>query len=165
MMPGLPERGTHDHLRHRTTTLFAAPDIAPGEVIDQLHRRHRSAEFLKYLRTIDAQVPERLDVHLVMDNFATHKTATVRRWLARHPRFRGHFPPTSASWINQVERFFAALTERQIRRGTHRSTLELERAIMGYLAIHSRDPKPFVWTKSADQILESLKRFCMRISD
>jgi transposase len=165
MMPGLPERRTYDYLRHGTTTLFAALDIATGEVIGQLHRRHRSTEFLKFLRTIDAQVPEQLDVHLVMDNYGTHKTATVRRWLARHPRFHVHFTPTSASWINQVERFFATLTERQIRRGTHRSTLELERAIKDYLAIHNRDPKPFVWTKSADQILESLKRFCMRTSN
>jgi transposase len=165
MMPGLPERRTHDYLRYGTTTLFAALDIATGEVIGELHRRHRSIEFLQFLRTIDAAVPQELAVHLVMDNYGTHKTATVRRWLSRHPRFHVHFTPTSASWINQVERFFATLTQRQIRRGTHRSTLELERAIKAYLHNHNLDPRPFVWTKTADQILESLKRFCLRTSN
>ena len=165
MMPGLPERRTHDYVRHGTTTLFAALDIATGEVIGEMHRRHRSTEFLKFLRTIDAQVPPELDVHLVMDNYGTHKTVTVRRWLARRPRFHVHFTPTSASWITQVERFFSTLTQRQIRRGTHRSTVELERAIKAYLQTHNRDPRPFVWTKTADQILESLKRFCMRTSN
>jgi transposase len=157
MMPGLPERRTHDYQRHGTTTLFAALDIASGEVIGELHRRHRSSEFLKFLRTIEANVPDTLEVHLVMDNYGTHKTRIVRGWLARHPRFHVHF--------NQVERFFATLTQRQIRRGTHRSTVELERAIRGYLQNHNRDPRPFVWTKTADQILESLKRFCMRTSN
>jgi transposase len=165
MMPGLPERRTHDYLRYGTTTLFAALDIATGEVIGELHRRHRSIEFLQFLRTIDAAAPQELAVHLVMDNYGTHKTATVRRWLSRHPRFHVHFTPTSASWINQVERFFATLTQRQIRRGTHRSTLELERAIKAYLHNHNLDPRPFVWTKTADQILESLKRFCLRTSN
>ena len=165
MMPGLPERRTHDYERHGTTTLFAALDIATGEVIGQMHRRHRSSEFLKFLRTIDQSTPQQLDVHLVMDNYGTHKTLAVRRWMARHPRFHVHFTPTSASWINQVERFFATLTQRQIRRGTHRSTIELERAIKGYLKLHNEDPAPFVWTKTADQILESLKRFCMRTSN
>lgn len=165
MMPGLPERRTHDYMRHGTTTLFAALDIATGEIIGEMHRRHRSGEFLKFLRTIEATVPPKLDVHLVMDNYGTHKTITVQRWLARHPRFHVHFTPTSASWINQVERFFATLTQRQIRRGTHRSTVELERAIKAYLQNYNRNPKPFVWTKTADQILESLKRFCMRTSN
>ena len=165
MMPGLPERRTHDYLRYGTTTLFAALDIATGEVISELHRRHRSTEFLKFLRTIEATVPADLAVHLVMDNSGTHKTATVRRWLVRHPRFHVHFTPTSASWINQVERFFATLTERQIRRGTHRSTIELERAIKAYLHTDNRDPRPFVWTKTADQILDNVKRFCMRTSN
>ena len=165
LAPGIPERRTHDYARHGTTTLFAALDIATGEVIGELHRRHRSTEFLKFLRTIEANVPETLDVHLVMDNYGTHKTATVRRWWARHPRFHVHFTPTSASWINQVERFFATLTQRQIRRGTHRSTVELERAIKSYLQTHNRDPRPFVWTKTADQIFDSLKRFCMRTSN
>jgi transposase len=165
MLPGRPERRTHDYLRYGTTTLFAALDIATGEVISELHRRHRSTEFLKFLRTIEATVPADLAVHLVMDNSGTHKTATVRRWLVRHPRFHVHFTPTSASWINQVERFFATLTERQIRRGTHRSTIELERAIKAYLHTYNRDPRPFVWTKTADQILDSVKRFCMRTSN
>jgi transposase len=165
MMPGVPERRTHDYSRHGTTTLFAALNIATGKVIGELHRRHRSQEFLQFLRTIDETVPKRLEVHLVMDNYGTHKTPTVKRWLARNPRFHVHFTPTSASWINQVERWFATLTERQIRRGTHRSTVELENAIRDYLALNNRDPKPFVWTKTADQILESIKRFCMRTSN
>lgn len=126
---------------------------------------HRSQEFLQFLRTIDEMVPKKLEVHLVMDNYGTHKTPTVKRWLARNPRFHVHFTPTSASWLNQVERWFATLTERQIRRGTHRSTVELESAIRDYLALNNRDPKPFVWTKTADQILESIKRFCMRTSN
>jgi transposase len=165
MLPGVPERRTHDYRRHGTTTLFAALDIATGKVIGELHRRHRSSEFLQFLRTIDAAVPHKLDVHLVMDNYGTHKTPTVRRWLARNPRFHVHFTPTSASWLNQVERWFATLTERQIRRGTHRSTVELERAIRSYLALSNRDPKPFVWTKTADQIFDSLQRFCARTSN
>ena len=140
-------------------------NIATGKVIGELHRRHRSQEFLQFLRTIDETVPKKLEVHLVMDNYGTHKTPTVKRWLARNPRFHVHFTPTSASWLNQVERWFATLTERQIRRGTHRSTVELESAIRDYLAVNNRDPKPFVWTKTADQILESIKRFCMRTSN
>lgn len=165
MMPGLPERRTHDYSRHGTTTLFAALNIATGKIIGEVHRRHRAKEFLAFLRTIDAAVPAKLDVHLVMDNYGTHKTPSVKAWLARHPRFHTHFTPTSASWLNQVERWFAILTERQIRRGTHRSTVELEKAIRGYLDIYNRNPKPFVWTKSADQILDSIKRFCLRTSN
>lgn len=165
MMPGVPERRTHDYSRHGTTTLFAALNIATGKVIGQLHRRHRGREFLDFLRAIEAAVPQKLDVHLVMDNYGTHKTPTVKRWLARHPRFHAHFTPTSASWLNQVERWFATLTQKQIRRGTHRSTVELEQAIRSYLNVYNRDPKPFVWTKTADQILESIKRFCMRTSN
>jgi transposase len=165
MMPGVPERRTHDYSRHGTTTLFAALNIATGKVIGELHRRHRSQEFLKFLRTIEETVPNSLDVHLVMDNYGTHKTPTVRRWLARNPRFHVHFTPTSASWLNQVERWFATLTARQLRRGTHRSTVELENAIRDYLKLSNRDPKPFQWTKTADQILESIKRFCMRTSN
>ena len=165
MMPGVPERRTHDYSRHGTTTLFAALNIATGKVIGELHRRHRSQEFLQFLRTIDESVPKKLEVHLVMDNYGTHKTPTIKRWLARNPRFHVHFTPTSASWLNQVERWFATLTERQIRRGTHRSTVELESAIRDYLALNNRDPKPFAWTKTADQILESIKRFCMRTSN
>jgi transposase len=165
MMPGLPERRTHDYSRHGTTTLFAALDTATGEVIGQLHRRHRAREFLQFLTAIDEATPQKLDVHLVMDNYGTHKTPSVKRWLARHPRFHAHFTPTSASWLNQVERWFATLTEKQIRRGTHRSTVELEQAIRNYLNVYNRNPKPFVWTKTADQILESLKRFCIRTSN
>lgn len=165
MMPGVPERRTHDYVRHGTTTLFAALDVATGKVIGELHRRHRNLEFLKFLKSIEAQVPADLDVHLVMDHYGTHKTPTVRRWLARHPRFTVHFTPTSSSWVNQVERFFATLIERQIRRGTHRSTVELERAIKDCLRTHNEDPRPFTWTKTADQILDSIRRFCMRTSD
>ena len=165
LAPGVAERRTHDYMRHGTTTLFAAFDIATGKVIGELHRRHRSKEFLQFLRTIDANVPAVLDVHLVMDNYGTHKTPSIRNWLARHPRFHVHFTPTSASWLNQVERWFALLSEKQIKRGTHRSTVELERAIRDYLALYNTDPRPFMWTKTADQIFESLGRFCKRISD
>ncbi|MCP5233469.1 MAG: IS630 family transposase [Zoogloeaceae bacterium] len=165
LAPGLPERRTHDYMRHGTTTLFAALDVATGEVIGELHRRHRSNEFLTFLRTIEANVPADLDIHLVMDNYGTHKTPKVRSWFARHPRFHVHFTPTSASWINQVERWFADLTEKQIRRGTHRSTRQLEQAIRDYLARYNDDPKPFAWTKSANEILASIERFCLRISN
>jgi len=165
LAPGIPERRTHDYMRHGTTTLFAALDIATGEVIGELHRRHRSAEFLQFLRTIDANVPAQLDIHLVMDNYGTHKTPTIKAWFARHPRFHVHFTPTSASWLNQVERWFATLTEKYIRRGTHRSTRQLEQAIKQYLNINNSNPKPFVWAKSADDILASIERFCLRISN
>jgi len=165
LAPGIAERRTHDYERHGTTTLFAALDIATGEVIGQLHRRHRGTEFLKFLRTIEASVPPQLDVHLVMDNYGTHKTPTVRAWFARHPRFHIHFTPTSASWLNQVERWFATLTEKQIRRGTHRSTRQLEDAIRRYLEIYNAEPQPFIWAKSADDIMASIERFCLRISN
>lgn len=165
LAPGLPERRTHDYMRHGTTTLFAALDIATGEVIGELHRRHRSDEFLKFLRTIEANVPADLDIHLVMDNYGTHKTPKVRNWFARHPRFQVHFTPTSASWLNQVERWFATLTEKQIRRGTHRSTRQLERAVRDYLQTYNTDPTPVAWAKPADDILTSIERFCLRISN
>jgi transposase len=165
LAPGIPERRTHDYERHGTTTLFAALYLASGKVIGELHRRHRGQEFLAFLRTIDANVPASLDVHLVMDNYGTHKTPAVRGWLARHPRFKVHFTPTSSSWLNLIERWFALLSERQIKRGTHRSTMELERAIRHYLNTHNSQPKPFVWTKSADEILASVARFCSRISN
>ncbi len=165
LAPGVAERRTHDYIRHGTTTLFAALDLASGSVIGELHRRHRSREFLAFLRTIDTNVPPKLDVHLVMDNYGTHKTPSVKGWLARRSRFHVHFTPTSSSWLNLVERWFALLSERQIKRGTHRSTLELERAIRQYLDNYNKDPKPLVWTKSADQILASVARFCKRISD
>lgn len=165
LAPGIPERRTHDYMRHGATSLFAALDIATGEVIGQLHRRHRSHEFLKFLRTLEASAPAALDVHLIMDNYGAHKTPAVRAWFARHPRFQVHFTPTSASWLNQVERWFATLTQKQIRRGTHRSTRQLEDAIRQYLAIYNADPTPFVWTKSADDILATIERFCLRISN
>ncbi|MBK8763702.1 MAG: IS630 family transposase [Steroidobacteraceae bacterium] len=165
MAPGTPERRTHDYMRHGTTTLFAALDIATGKVIGQTHRRHRASEFLSFLRTIEANVPAELDVHLVMDNYATHKTPAIRAWFARHPRFQIHFTPTSASWLNQVERWFSTLTQKYLRRGTHRSTRQLEQAIRQYLESHNADSKPFVWTKSADDILASIQRFCLRISN
>lgn len=163
--PGLPERRTHDYMRHGTTTLFAALNIATGEVIGELHRRHRSGEFLQFLRTIEANVPPEQNVHLVMDNYGTHKTPAIKAWFARHPRFQVHFTPTSASWLNQVERWFAEITRKQIRRGTHRSTWALEQAIRQYLDTYNQHPRPFVWAKTADQILDSIRRFCLRISE
>jgi transposase len=165
LAPGIPERRTHDYERHGTTTLFAALDIATGKVIGEMHRRHRSSEFLQFLRTIDANTPQPLDVHLVMDNYGTHKTDSIRNWLTRHPRFHVHFTPTSASWLNQVERWFATLTQRCIRRGTHRSTRELEQAIRHHIEINNASPKPFIWSKTAEDILASVERFCHRISD
>ena len=165
LAPGVAERRTHDYKRHGTTSLFAALDLASGRVIGELHRRHRSKEFLTFLRTIETNVPASLDVHLILDNYGTHKTPSVKAWFARHPRFHVHFTPTSASWLNLVERFFALLTTRQIKRGAHRSTRELEQAIRSYLNIYNEDPKPFIWTKTADEILASLARFCSRISD
>jgi transposase len=163
LVPGMPERRTHDYMRHGTTTLFAALDIATGEVIGEVHRRHRSSEFLRFLRTIEASVAPHLDVHLVMDNYGTHKTPSIKAWFARHPRFQVHFTPTSASWLNQVERWFATLTERYLRRGTHRSTRQLEDAIRRYLDLYNTHPQPFIWSKSADEILASLERFCVRV--
>ena len=165
MRPGQVERRTHDYMRHGTTTLFAALDIATGKVIGQCFPRHRAREFLTFLRTLETQVPDDLDVHLVMDNYATHKTPAVQRWLARHPRWHVHFTPTAASWLNQVERFFALLTEKQLRRGVHRSTRELEHAIRHYIDTVNADPRPFRWTKSADNILDTIKRFCLRTLD
>lgn len=165
LAPGIPERRTHDYERHGTTTLFAALDIATGKVIGQTHRRHRSGEFLQFLRTVDANTPTMLDVHLVMDNYGTHKTALIRNWLTRHPRFHVHFTPTSASWLNQVERWFATLTQRCIRRGTYRSSRQLEQAIRQHIDINNANPKPFVWSKTADHILASVERFCIRTSD
>ena len=165
MRPGQVERRTHDYQRHGTTSLFAALDVASGKVIGECHRRHRSIEFRKFLETVDAAVPKNLDVHLILDNYGTHKTASIRRWLVRHPRYHVHFTPTSASWINLVERWFATLTEKQLRRGTHRSTSELEAALRRYLTVQNQVAKPFAWTKTADAILESVARFCKRTSD
>ena len=165
MRPGQVERRTHDYARHGTTSLFAALDVKTGKVIGECHRRHRSVEFRQFLDTIDVAVPASPEVHLVLDNYGTHKTALIRRWLAKRPRYHLHFTPTGASWINLVERLFALLTERQLRRGAHRSTRELEAALLGYLEGHNREPKPFIWTKTADEILASLARFCQRTSD
>ena len=162
MRPGQAERRTHDYIRHGTTTLFAALDVATGSLIGQCLPRQRSQEFLTFLRTIEGNVPSDLDLHLVMDNYATHKTQAVQRFLARHPRWHVYFTPTGASWLNQVERFFALLTEKQLRRGVHRSTEELEAAIEHYIASVNKDPRPFRWTKSADDILATIKRFCLR---
>jgi len=164
LRPGQIERRTHDYIRHGTTSLFAALNVKTGKIIAEHHRRHRSIEFRKFLDNIDANVPRALDVHLVLDNYGTHKTPLIKRWLLRHPHFHMHFTPTGASWINQVERFFADLTNRQLRRGAHRSTLELESAIREYIDLRNRHPKPFVWTKTADEILASIERFCKRTS-
>ncbi len=162
MRPGQAERRTHDYIRHGTTSLFAALEAETGRVIGQCHRRHRSVEFRKFLDTIEDSVPTDLDVHLIVDNYGTHKTDLVRRWFARRPRFHVHYTPTSASWLNLVERWFALLSEKQLRRGVHRSTIELESAIYHYLDTTNHDPKPFVWTKTADQILANVARFCKR---
>jgi transposase len=164
LRPGQIERRTHDYVRHGTTSLFAALDVKSGKIIAEHHRRHRGVEFRKFLDTIDRNVPQYLEVHLVLDNYGTHKTPLIQRWLLRHPRFHLHFTPKGASWINQVERFFADLTNKQIRRGAHRSTLELEQAIRQYIDIRNHHPKPFVWTKTADDILASIERFCQRTS-
>ena len=164
MTPTRPERGTHDYVRHGTTSLFAALDVATGKVIGACHRRHRQQEFVAFLGAIDAAVPaeDGVAVHLVMDNYATHKTASVKRWLVAHPRFVVHYTPTSASWLNQVERFFAEITEKRIRRGVFRSVEALEAAIESYLAAHNANPKPFVWAATADLILRRVEDVCMR---
>lgn len=165
MRPGQVEHRTHDYERHGTTSLFAALDLASGRVIGECHRRHRGVEFRKFLDTLDQAVPAPLDVHLILDNDGTHKTPLIRRGLARHPRYHLHFTPTRASWLNLVERWFATLTERQLRRGVHRSTRELETALKHYVAAHNQEPKPFVWTKTADEILAHVARFCQRTYD
>lgn len=165
LRPGQVERHTHDYVRHGTTSLFAALDVQSGRIIGQCFPRHRALEFRKFLDTVDATVPPTLDVHLILDNSATHKTARIRRWLAKRPRYHVHFTPTSASWMNLVERWFVELTRKQLRRGVHRSTEALETAIREYVAHTNRTPKPFVWTKTADEILASVARYCQRISD
>ena len=163
MLPGMPERRTHDYKRHGTTSLFAALDVATGRVIGKCYRRHRAREFLDFLKKIDRSVPEGLDIHVVMDNYATHKTAAVKAWLARRTHWHVHFTPTSASWINQVERWFAELTRKQLQRGVHTSTRQLEADIRAFIDKHNEDPKPFKWAKSADDILAAVKRFCLRV--
>lgn len=165
LRPGVPARQTHDYIRNGTTSLFAALDVATGKVIASFHHRQRHQEFLRFLERIDAAVPEGLGIHLVMDNYGTHKMPKVKRWFARRPRYHLHFTPTSASWLNQVERFLGLLTERRIRRGTFGSVRELESAIRDYLADHNQHSKPFTWTADADAILKKIARFCIRTSD
>jgi len=164
MMPGMPERRTHDYLRHGVTSLFAAFNIADGTVIGELHRSHRASEFKKFLTAIDKTVPDGLDIHVIADNYATHKTPAIKAWLAKHPRVHMHFTPTGSSWINQVERWFGYLTDQLIRRGVHKSVQALEGDIRAWITTWNNDPKPFVWKKSAEEILDSLSRYLQRIS-
>jgi transposase len=164
LLPGTPQRASHDYVRHGTTSLFAALDVASGRVYGQLHRRHRAREFGAFLRHLDAEVPDDQEVHLILDNYATHKTPAIRAWLAAHPRFVLHFTPTSASWLNLVERWFAELTTKKLRRSAHRSTRALERDIRAWVDQWNASPRPFVWTKSADEILASVAAYSMRIS-
>lgn len=165
MAPGVAERRTHTYLRNGTTSLFAALDIATGAVIGKCYKRHRATEFLDFLKQIDRKMPQGLDVHLVMDNYATHKTPRIKAWLARRPHWHIHFTPTSASWINQVERWFAELTRKQLKRGVHRSTADLEADITAFIETHNENPKPYKWVKSADDILDAVKRFCQKTQD
>jgi transposase len=162
LRPGQLERRTHDYKRHGTTSLFAALELKTSRVIGQLRRRHRSSEFRQFLDEIEAQVPAGLMVHIIMDNYGTHKTAIIRKWFAKRPRFHIHFTPTYASWINLVERWFAEITNKRIRRGVFRSVKDLEAAIREYIDVHNQNSKPFVWTKTADQILASIARFAQR---
>jgi transposase len=162
MRPGQAERRTHDYQRHGTTSLFAALDLKTSRVIGQLHRRHRSSEFRQFLDVIETNVPAGLQAHIIMDNYGTHKTALIRNWFAKRPRFHLHFTPTYASWINLVERWFAEITNKSIRRGAFRSVKELEATIREYIDVHNENPKPFVWTRTSDQILESIARFAHR---
>jgi transposase len=164
MLPGTPQRATHDYKRSGTSSLYAALDITTGKVIGKLHSRHRAIEFKKFLQTIDREVPDHLDVHLVLDNSSTHKTPAIKKWLLAHPRFVLHFTPTSSSWLNLVERWFGELTTKKLRRGTHRSTRALNTDIRAWIANWNEDPKPYVWTKTADQILDSISRYCNRIN-
>ena len=163
MTPGVPERRTHSYVRHGTTSLFAALDVASGFVIGKCYKRHREAEFLNFLKEIDAQVPEGLDIHIVVDNYATHKTPKIKAWLGRRPHYHVHFTPTSASWINQVERWFAELTRKRLQRGVHTSIRQLEADIRSFIDRHNQNPTPFKWNKSAYQILASVKRSCHKV--
>lgn len=164
ILPGTPARRTHDYIRHGTTSLFAALEVATGKVIGQTHSRHRSQEFRRFLNLIDREVPGHLDVHLILDNYGTHKTDDIQRWQLRHPRFYFHFTPTSASWLNLVERWFAELTNKWLRRSAHRTVAELKAAIEEWLAMWNKNPRPFIWTKSADQILDNIASYCQRIN-
>ena len=165
LAPGVPARQSHDYERHGVTSLFAALDVASGVTISSCYRRHRHQEFLRFLNDIDANLPGGFDVHLVMDNYGTHKVNKVRTWLARHPRYHVHFTPTSGSWLNLVERLFAEVTERCVRRGSHTAVRALEKAMLDYLDQRNKDPKPFVWTADADLILGKVERLSKRISD
>ncbi|MFT4166247.1 MAG: IS630 family transposase [Microlunatus sp.] len=164
MTPGVPERRTHDYVRHGTTSLFAALNVADGTVISSVHRRHRSVEFKKFLAKIDKTVPEHLDIHVVCDNYSTHKHPTVKTWLAKHPRFHMHFTPTYSSWINQVERLFAEVTRGLLQRSDHRSVQALEKDLRNWVTAWNENPKPFIWTKTAEDILESIARYLKRIN-
>jgi transposase len=165
MLPGVPERATHDYKRSGTSSLYAALDLTTGKVIGSLHARHRAVEFKKFLQTIDHAVPAELDVHLILDNASTHKTPAIKRWLLAHPRFVVHFTPTSSSWLNLVERWFAELTSKKLRRGTHRSVRELNTDIRAWIDTWNDNPRPYVWTKTADQILDSIGNYCTRINE
>jgi len=165
MLPGVPERATHDYKRAGTSSLYAALDLTTGTVLGRLHNRHRAIEFKKFLQTIDREVPDHLDVHLVLDNSSTHKTPAIHKWLAAHPRFVLHFTPTSSSWLNLVERWFAELTTKKLRRGAHRSVRQLNADIRAWIAAWNEAPRPFVWTKTADEILDSIARYCNRINE
>jgi len=165
MLPGTPARASHDYKRAGTSSLYAALNLATGTVIGSLHARHRAVEFKKFLQTIDREVPAEFAVHVVLDNASTHKTPAVKRWLAAHPRFQLHFTPTSASWLNLVERWFGELTTKKLQRGTHRSVRELNTDIRTWIKTWNDNPRPYVWTKTADQILDSIAKYCTRIND
>jgi transposase len=164
MLPGTPERATHDYKRAGTSSLYAALDITTGQVIGSLHARHRAIEFKKFLQTLDREIPAELDVHVILDNSSTHKTPAVKKWLLAHPRFVLHFTPTSSSWLNLVERWFSELTNKKLRRGTHRSVRQLNTDIRAWIETWNENPRPYVWTKTADQILDSISRYCNRIN-
>ena len=165
MLPGTPQRATHDYKRSGTSSLYAALDITTGQVIGSLHSRHRAIEFKKFLQTLDREVPPELDVHLVLDNSSTHKTPAIKAWLAAHPRFVLHFTPTSSSWLNLVERWFAELTNKKLRRSAHKSVRALNTDIRAWIETWNDNPNPYVWTKTADQILDSIATYCNRIND
>jgi transposase len=165
MLPGTPQRATHDYKRAGTSSLYAALDLSSGKVIGALHSRHRAIEFKQFLATIDREVPAGLDVHIVLDNSSTHKTPAIKKWLLAHPRFVLHFTPTSASWLNLVERWFSELTSKLLKRGTHRSVRDLNTDIRAWMKTWNEDPRPYVWTKTAEQILDSIARYCQRIND
>jgi transposase len=165
MLPGVPERATHDYKRAGTSSLYAALDITTGKVIGRTRSRHRAIEFKQFLQTLDREVPADLDVHLVLDNSSTHKTPAIQRWLVAHPRFVVHFTPTSSSWLNLVERWFAELTTKKLRRGAHRTVRQLNADIRAWIDTWNENPRPFVWTKTADEILEAIARYCTRINE